>query len=404
MSKLPLTLHPEHMRGKSVLFRADLNVPMQDGQVTDTTRIERVTASIIALADHGARVVVISHYGRPKGKVVPDMSLAPVAAALSDVLQQPVRFVDDVIGADAANAKAEMKDGDIIMLENLRFEAGEEANDSDFAHALAEGIDVFVNDAFSCSHRAHASCEAITACLPSYAGALMMAELSALDQALGQPRRPVAAVVGGAKVSTKLDLLQNLITKVDVLIVGGGMANTFLLADGHDIGASLVESDMIDTAKAIRERATAIGCRFVLPQDGVVATAFAANAPHRLVHFANDHIAGNEMILDAGRDAVATISAAIDDCQTLIWNGPMGAFEIEPFDQATTALAQYVASRTEAGALISVAGGGDTIAALNHANVLNQFSYVSTAGGAFLEWLEGRNLPGVAALVKQNKS
>jgi phosphoglycerate kinase len=232
----------------------------------------------------------------------------------------------------------------------------------------------------------------------------MIAELSALDQALGQPRRPVAAVVGGAKVSTKLDLLQNLITKVDVLIVGGGMANTFLLADGHDIGASLVESDMIDTAKAIREQAAAIGCRFVLPQDGVVATAFAANAPHRLVHFANDHIAGNEMILDAGRDAVATISAAIDDCQTLIWNGPMGAFEIEPFDQATTALAQYVASRTEAGALISVAGGGDTIAALNHANVLNQFSYVSTAGGAFLEWLEGRNLPGVAALVKQNKS
>ncbi|MGB2303688.1 MAG: phosphoglycerate kinase, partial [Candidatus Puniceispirillales bacterium] len=289
-----------------------------------------------------------------------------------------------------------------IMLENLRFEAGEEANDSDFARTLAKGVDIYVNDAFSCSHRAHASTEAITAFLPSYAGALMMAELSALDQALGQPRRPVAAIVGGAKVSTKLDLLRNLITKVDMLIVGGGMANTFLLAEGHDIGSSLVESDMIDTATAIRKEAAAIGCRFILPQDGVVATAFAAHAPNRLVHFSDGHMAENEMILDAGHDAVATISAAINECQTLIWNGPMGAFEMEPFDQATTALARHVAKRTDEGALISVAGGGDTIAALNHAQVLNHFSYVSTAGGAFLEWLEGRTLPGVAALMAQS--
>ncbi len=309
-------------------------------------------------------------------------------------------FIADVIGVEASKAKAELNDGDIIMLENLRFEAGEEANNTDFAETLAKGVDVYVNDAFSCSHRAHASTEAITAFLPSYAGALMMAELSALDQALGQPRRPVAAIVGGAKVSTKLDLLQNLITKVDILIVGGGMANTFLLADGHDIGSSLVEADMIDTATAIRKEAAAIGCRFILPEDGIVATAFAKHAPNRLVRLADGNIAENEMILDAGHDAVATISAAIDECQTLIWNGPMGAFEMEPFDQATTALARHVAKRTDAGALISVAGGGDTIAALNHAQVLNHFSYVSTAGGAFLEWLEGRTLPGVAALLR----
>ncbi|MGB1919551.1 MAG: phosphoglycerate kinase [Candidatus Puniceispirillales bacterium] len=400
MSQLPLTLKPDTMRGKTVLFRADLNVPMQDGKVTDTTRIERITDSITALADHGAKVIVLSHYGRPKGKIVPEMSLAPVAEALSVALRRPVRFIADVIGVEASKAKAELNDGDIIMLENLRFEAGEEANDSDFARTLAKGVDIYVNDAFSCSHRAHASTEAITAFLPSYAGALMMAELSALDQALGQPRRPVAAIVGGAKVSTKLDLLRNLITKVDMLIVGGGMANTFLLAEGHDIGSSLVESDMIDTATAIRKEAAAIGCRFILPQDGVVATAFAAHAPNRLVHFSDGHMAENEMILDAGHDAVATISAAIDECQTLIWNGPMGAFEMEPFDQATTALARHVAKRTDEGALISVAGGGDTIAALNHAQVLNHFSYVSTAGGAFLEWLEGRTLPGVAALLR----
>ena len=400
MSQLPLTLKPDTMRGKTVLFRADLNVPMQDGKVTDTTRIERITDSITALADHGAKVIVLSHYGRPKGKIVPEMSLAPVAEALSVALRRPVRFIADVIGVEASKAKAELNDGDIIMLENLRFEAGEEANDPDFARTLAKGVDIYVNDAFSCSHRAHASTEAITAFLPSYAGALMMAELSALDQALGQPRRPVAAIVGGAKVSTKLDLLRNLITKVDMLIVGGGMANTFLLAEGHDIGSSLVESDMIDTATAIRKEAAAIGCRFILPQDGVVATAFAAHAPNRLVHFSDGHMAENEMILDAGHDAVATISAAIDECQTLIWNGPMGAFEMEPFDQATTALARHVAKRTDEGALISVAGGGDTIAALNHAQVLNHFSYVSTAGGAFLEWLEGRTLPGVAALLR----
>ena len=400
MSQLPLTLKPDTMRGKTILFRADLNVPMQDGKVTDTTRIERITDSITALADHGAKVIVLSHYGRPKGKIVPEMSLAPVAEALSLALRRPVRFIADVIGIEASKAKAELNDGDIIMLENLRFEAGEEANDPDFARTLARGVDIYVNDAFSCSHRAHASTEAITAFLPSYAGALMMAELSALDQALGQPRRPVAAIVGGAKVSTKLDLLRNLITKVDMLIVGGGMANTFLLAEGHDIGSSLVESDMIDTANAIRNEAAAIGCRFILPQDGIVATDFAAHAPNRLVHFADSHMAENEMILDAGHDAVATISAAIDECQTLIWNGPMGAFEMQPFDQATTALARHVAKRTDEGALISVAGGGDTIAALNHAQVLDHFSYVSTAGGAFLEWLEGRTLPGVAALLR----
>lgn len=399
MSQLPRSLDSSMIRGKTVLYRADLNVPMKDGQVKDATRIESVKNGILALADHGARVVVLSHYGRPKGNPVPEMSLAPIAASLSHSLNRPVHFIPDIIGADAAKAKAELKDGDIIMLENLRYEAGEEANDDQFARTLAHHADVYINDAFSCCHRAHASIEAITRYLPSYAGELMKVELSALDQALGQPKRPVAAVVGGAKVSTKIDLLQNLIKKVDVLIVGGGMANTFLLADGYDIGASLVETDMVGTAKAIREKADAIGCRIILPDDGVVATTFALNAPHRTVRFSHDHITENEMILDVGHDAIDMISEAIDHCQTLIWNGPMGAFEIPPFDQGTTALARYVANRTKTGTMISVAGGGDTIAALNHAHVLDQFTYVSTAGGAFLEWLEGRTLPGVAALI-----
>lgn len=402
MSQLPLLVEPQMMRGKTVLLRADLNVPMQDGDVTDTTRIDRISGGIKALAEHGAKIVVVSHYGRPKGQPNPEMSLAPVAEALAQSLGQPVRFVADIIGEAAAQAKAELNNGDIMMLENLRFAGGEEANDHDFAKALAEGVDAYINDAFSCSHRAHASTEAITAYLPSYAGALMMDELSALDQALGQPRRPVGAIVGGAKVSTKLDVLTNLIAKVDVVIVGGGMANTFLMAEGHNIAASLVEPDMVDTAKAIRQQAVAIGCQLMLPQDGIVATAFAAHAPHRKVQFARDQLAENEMILDAGNDAVAMIKTAIDNCQTLIWNGPMGAFELAPFDQATTELAQHVAKRTAAGEVISVAGGGDTIAALNHANVLGQFSYVSTAGGAFLEWLEGKTLPGVAALMAKS--
>jgi phosphoglycerate kinase len=399
MSQLPNPVKFAEMRDKTVMFRVDLNAPMQDGKVTDLTRIKRPAAGILALAEHGAKVVVVSHFGRPKGKPSPELSLAPVAEALSQCLRLPVRFVPDLVGDLAASAIKEMQNGEVILLENLRFDPREEANDTTFAEQLVAEVDVYINDAFSCSHREHASISAAARLRPAFAGPLMMAELEALDQVLGNPKRPLAAVVGGAKVSSKLDLLSNLVNQADVLVVGGGMANTFLLADGIEIGASLAEADLLNTAREIKAAAKASGCQLVLPQDGVVATAFAAHAPHRTLRFADSDITSDEMILDAGPDAVAAAMTAITPCQTLIWNGPMGAFELPPFDTATTSLARHVASLSQSGHMISVAGGGDTIAALNHAGVADDFSYVSTAGGAFLEWLEGKPLPGVAVLL-----
>jgi len=401
MSQLPNPVKFTEMRNKTVIFRVDLNAPMKDGKVSDLTRIKRPAAGILALAEQGAKVVVASHFGRPKGKPSPELSLAPVAEALSQCLHLPVRFVPDIVGDTAAAAIKDMQNGEVILLENLRFDPREETNDATFAEQLMAGIDIYINDAFSCSHRAHASISAAAKLRPAFAGPLMMAELEALDQVLGgNPKRPLAAVVGGAKVSSKLDLLSNLVNQVDVLIVGGGMANTFLLADGIDIGASLAEADLVETAKKIKSAAKASGCQLILPTDGVVATAFSAHAPHRTVRFANSAIASDEMILDAGPDAIAAAMAAITPCHTLIWNGPMGAFELPPFDVATSELARHVASLSQKGSMISVAGGGDTIAALNHAKVMDQFSYVSTAGGAFLEWLEGKPLPGVAVLLE----
>lgn len=399
MSQLPHPVKFAEMRNKTVMFRVDLNAPMKDGKVSDLTRIKRPAAGILALVEQGAKVVVASHFGRPKGKPSPELSLAPVAEALSQCLDHPVRFVPDIVDDVAAAAIRDMEQGDVIMLENLRFDPREEANDTAFAEKLVAEVDVYINDAFSCSHRAHASITAAADLRPAFAGPLMMAELEALDQVLGNPKRPLAAVVGGAKVSSKLDLLSNLVKQADVLIVGGGMANTFLLADGIAIGASLAEADLVDTAREIKAAALASGCQLVLPQDGVVASAFSAHAPHRTVHFPDSDIATDEMILDAGPDAIAAAMAAITPCHTLIWNGPMGAFELPPFDAATTALARHVGSLSQNGIMTSVAGGGDTIAALNHAGVMDQFSYVSTAGGAFLEWLEGKPLPGVVALL-----
>ncbi len=400
MSQLPHPVKFAEMQNKTVMFRVDLNAPMANGKVTDLTRIKRPAAGILALLNHGAKVVVASHFGRPKGKPLPELSLAPVAEALSQCLDRPVRFVPDIVGDVAAAAIRDMQNGEVILLENLRFDPREEANDPTFAEQLVADVDVYINDAFSCSHRKHASISAVARLRPAFAGPLMMAELQALDQVLGNPKRPLAAVVGGAKVSSKLDLLSNLVEQADVLIVGGGMANTFLLADGINIGASLAEPDLVETARAIMAAAKASGCQLILPSDGLVATEFAAHASHRTVNCADGSIASDEMILDAGPDAIAAAMAAVTPCHTLIWNGPMGAFELPPFDAATTALARHVANLSQNGSMTSVAGGGDTIAALNHAGVMDQFSYVSTAGGAFLEWLEGKPLPGVAALLE----
>ena len=390
-------LAQDQPRGAVILLRADLNVPLDDsGAVRDATRLERLLPSLQKLSDGGYRIGVLSHFGRPKGQRVAEMSLAPVATALGALLGKNVTFAEDCIGAAAAEALAALDEGGICVLENTRFHAGEEADDGDFAAALAAPADAYVNDAFSAAHRAHASTHAITKALPTYCGLAMQAELDALNGALATPERPVVAVVGGAKISTKLDLLGNLSAKVDTLVIGGGMANTFLAAQGKAIGTSLCEDAMLDTARAIMAEAEKQGCHILLPRDAAIAPAFAAGQTPDIV--SADNVPDDRMILDAGPEAVDDICAAFDSAATLIWNGPLGAFEIAPFDAATNKTAQHAAGLTKAGKLTSVAGGGDTVAALNHADAAENFSYVSTAGGAFLEWLEGKTLPGVAAL------
>jgi len=382
--------------GKRVLLRADLNVPIKDGQVTDLTRLERLTPTIRELSDAGAKVIVLSHFDRPKGRRVPEMSLRPVAEALAAVLGRKVGFAADCIGPEAEAAVAAMSPGDVLVLENTRFHPGEEKNDEGFARALAALGDAYVNDAFSAAHRAHASTEAITRLLPAYAGRLMQAELEALGAVLGAPKRPVAAIVGGAKVSTKLDLLGNLVGKVDLLAIGGAMANTFLAARGHAVGKSLEEPDLHDTARGILARAEEQGCTILLPEDVVVAHELRAGVETQIVPVTS--IPAEAMALDLGPLSTAALLARLGEARSLVWNGPLGAFETPPFDAATVRVAKGAAGLTRAGTLLSVAGGGDTVAALRHAGVLEDFSYVSTAGGAFLEWLEGKTLPGVAAL------
>ncbi len=392
------TLDDIDVSGRRVLVRADLNVPMADGRVTDTSRLKRLAPTLRELADRGARVVVLSHFGRPSGQAVAEFSLQPVAAALADCLGRPVAFASDCVGETAASAVAELDDGDIAVLENLRFHAGEEKNDAEFAAALAALGDLYVNDAFSAAHRAHASTAALAGLLPAAAGRFMQAELDALAAALTTPQRPLVAIVGGAKISTKLDLLGNLSNKVDALIIGGGMANTFLNAEGVAVGKSLCEHDMAATARDIMAAGRAANCDIILPVDAVVAPAFEAGSPDTTV--AIDAVPADQMILDVGPDTVAQLSRVLEGAKTLVWNGPLGAFEIPPFDGGTVALAQVAADLTDSGALTSIAGGGDTVAALNHAGVAERFSYVSGAGGAFLEWLEGKTLPGVAALAR----
>jgi phosphoglycerate kinase len=383
--------------GKRCLVRLDLNVPLTDGVVGDDTRIRRVLPGLEALCSAGARLIIMTHLGRPKGRQVPAMSVAPVAGRLAALLGRPVPVVSDITGQQAADAVAAMQDGDVLMLENLRFHAGEEANDGDFAAALAALGDIYVGDAFSCTHRAHASVEALPRMMPVVAaGRAVGDELSALHRALAAPERPLGAVVGGAKVSTKLSVLENLVKTVDVLVLGGGMANTFLLANGHDIGASLVEADMTETASDIARTANDHGCRLVLPHDFCVAKALASGVDTRIAQTGD--VGTDDMILDAGPESAAAAIAALSGCRTIVWNGPMGAFEFPPFDAATNALAQAVAAQSKNDGMMSVAGGGDTLAALANAGVSDDISYISAAGGAFLEWLEGRTLPGVEAL------
>ncbi|MGQ0279126.1 MAG: phosphoglycerate kinase [Sphingopyxis sp. 65-8] len=382
--------------GKKVLVRVDLNVPMSDGAVADDTRIRAAMPTIRELSDKGAIVLLLAHFGRPKGAKNPTQSLSLVIDGVADVLGHSVMFIPDCIGEGAKAGVAVLAPGDVAVLENTRFHAGEEKNDPAFADALAEIGDIYVNDAFSAAHRAHGSTEGIAHRLPAYAGRAMEAELKALDAALGNPAHPVAAVVGGAKVSSKIDVLRNLVGKVDHLIIGGGMANTFLAARGVDVGKSLCEHDLVDTANAIFDAADAAGCTIHLPYDVVVAKEFAANPPTRTVNI--HEVAADEMILDVGPAAVEALGDVLKSCRTLVWNGPLGAFEISPFDAATVALARTAAALTREGSLISVAGGGDTVAALNHAGVADEFTFVSTAGGAFLEWMEGKPLPGVDAL------
>ena len=386
------------VKGKRVLVRVDLNVPVQDGEVTDTTRIERVAPTITELADKGAKVILLAHFGRPKGVADPAQSLEPIAKAAATVLGRAIAFGDDCIGPAAAHAISALPDGGILLLENTRFHKGEEKNDPEFAAELAANGDLYVNDAFSAAHRAHASTEGIAKLLPAFPGRTMEEELSALEKGLGNQVRPVVAIVGGAKVSTKIDLLMNLVNKVDALVIGGGMANTFLAAKGTDVGKSLCEHDLAATAKQIMIEAATAGCAIVLPTDGVVAREFKAGAASEVVDASA--VPADAMILDVGPKTVEAVTDWIDRAATLVWNGPLGAFEIEPFDAATVIAAKHAAARTRSGKLVSVAGGGDTVAALNHAGVADDFSYVSTAGGAFLEWMEGKELPGVEALKK----
>lgn len=387
------TLSDLSQAGRRVLVRVDLNVPIENGAVSDATRLERVLPTIRELADGGARVVLLSHFGRPKGRSAKD-SLRPVAEALGGLLGRPVAFADDCIGAPAEAAVSALADGGVLVLENTRFHAGEEANDPAFVAALARLGDAYVNDAFSAAHRAHASTEGLARALPAYAGRAMQAELEALEAALGAPRRPVLAIVGGAKVSTKLGVLEHLAARVDALVVGGGMANTFLVAEGVDVGRSLAEPDLAPTARRVLDGG---GAALVPVRDVVAAKEFRPDPPTRTVDARA--VAPDEMILDFGPASVAAICEAVDRAATVLWNGPLGAFETPPFDAATVAVARHVAARTKAGALVSVAGGGDTVAALNRAGAAGDFTYVSTAGGAFLEWMEGKLLPGVEALV-----
>ena len=388
---------PDDLTGKKVLVRVDLNVPMDGAKVTDDTRLRAMLPTVLELSDRGAIVLLLSHFGRPKGEVRPDMSTAQLVLPVHRLAGRSVRFIEDCQGPEAQRAIATMLPGNVGILENTRFHAGEEKNDPDLAKAMAALGDYYVDDSFSTAHRAHASTEGITHFLPSFAGRAMEAELKALERALGNPERPVAAVVGGAKVSTKLGVLGHLVGKVDHLIIGGGMANTFLAARGVDVGKSLCEKDLLGEAESIFERAEQAGCTIHLPYDVVVAKEFAPNPPS--VRTCNVHeVQPDEMILDLGPAAVEALADVLKTCRTLVWNGPLGAFEMPPFDAATVALAQTAAALTKEGSLVSVAGGGDTVAALNHAGVAGDFSFVSTAGGAFLEWMEGRTLPGVAAL------
>ena len=391
------TIDDLDVKSKRVLVRADLNVPMKDGIVTDTSRIDRQAPTIRDLCAKGARVIVCSHFDRPKGKVVPSMSLAPVAKPLADKVGRPVAFAADCIGPVAEAAVAKLKDGEVLLLENTRFHAGEEKNDPDFAKALAKLADIYVNDAFSSAHRAHASTEAVAHLLPCAAGRSMQAELTHLQKALNDPERPLMAVIGGAKVSTKIALLENLVKRVETLVIGGAMANTFLAAEGKPVGKSLYEPDQLDIARRVIALSVESGTALLLPTDAVVAKEFKAGAATRTIPV--DQVAADEMILDVGPATVEEFAKFLHNTRTVVWNGPLGAFETPPFDKGTVAAAKLVAARTKAGQLLSVAGGGDTVSALNKAGVADEFSYVSTAGGAFLEWMEGLELPGVEALM-----
>ena len=392
------TLDQADLKGRRALVRVDLNVPMEDGRVTDDTRLRAAAPTVEKLRAQDAKVILLAHFDRPKGKVVPSMSLKAIVGPLSKVLGVPVAFAEDCVGPAAKAAVDALSAGDVLLLENLRFHAGEEANDPKFAQALAANGDLYVNDAFSAAHRAHASTEGLAHLLPAYAGEQMRLELSALDRALGNPERPVMGIVGGSKVSTKLDLLNNLVGRLQTLAIGGGMANTFLFAQGHEVGGSLCERDLADTAREILAKAEAAGCRILLPTDAVVAEQIAPGAAGRTVQLVSGDIKAAEKILDIGPETLAEVLAAMAASKTLIWNGPFGVFEVKPFDQATVEAARYAAGLATTGRLVAVAGGGDTVAALNAAGVVDDFTFVSTAGGAFLEWMEGKTLPGVAAL------
>ncbi len=391
------TLDQADLKDKRVLVRVDFNVPMQDGAISDDTRLRAALPTIAKLREGGAKVILLAHFDRPKGKRVPEMSLKPVAEPLAKLVGAPVAFADDCVGPDAAAAIAKLKAGEVLLLENVRYHAGEEKNDPDFAKALAAEGDLYVNDAFSAAHRAHASTEGLAHLIPAYAGEAMRRELEALDRALGQPERPVLGIVGGSKVSTKLDLLSHLVTKLDRLAIGGGMANTFLFAQGHDVAASFCEKDLADTARSIIETAQRQGCELLLPIDVVVAEKMEPGAEAHVRGLGE--LGAADRILDAGPRSVERLVQAMDASKTLVWNGPLGVFEIPPFDAGTVAAARHAAELAKAGRLVAVAGGGDTVSALNAAGVVDDFTFVSTAGGAFLEWMEGKTLPGVQALM-----
>ncbi len=400
MRRLP-SIDDVDVAGKKVLIRADLNVPMKNQIVTDATRIIRFAPTVENLVRRGASVVIMTHLGRPEGEANPVYSTRPIAVALAEVLGRPVTFVADCVGPVSERGTGVIAPGSIAVLENVRFHKGETANNRNFAIRLSVHGDLYVNDAFSCSHRAHASTHAIATLMPSYAGPSLLAEVQALETALGKPKRPAAALVGGAKVSSKIDVLKNLVEKVDYLIIGGGMANTFLAAEGVDVGKSLYEPGVLSIAESIKNAASKSGCKIVLPVDVTVANAFSADASRRIVPVGN--IGSLEMALDSGPESAAMIGGILRQCRTLLWNGPLGAFELEPFAAATNAVARLAAELTRAGKLTTVAGGGDTVAALNGAGVANDFTYISTAGGAFLEWLEGRPLPGIEILKTNHK-